>query len=49
MRKDTLVQFLDTGWYTEATIYHTGYVYWCEGNTDFDTGITKFFCFTLES
>ena len=26
-----LEQFLDTGWYNEATLYLNGYTYWCEG------------------
>ncbi len=24
-------QFLDTGWFSEATLYLNGYTYWCEG------------------
>ncbi len=43
MTKETLTQFLDTGWYTEATLFYNGYIYWFEGCTDFDTDITKFF------
>ena len=25
-----LDQFLDTGWYSEATLYLNGHIYWCE-------------------
>lgn len=28
-----LVQFLDTGWYSEATLYFNGYIYWCEAQS----------------
>jgi ferritin len=38
-------QFLDTGWYSEASIYYNGYIYWCESDTDFETKITKFFVY----
>ena len=34
--------FLDTGWYMESTIYYNGFIYWCEAQTDSDTGITHF-------
>lgn len=30
MINGTLEQFLDTGWYTECTLYYKGYLYWCE-------------------
>ena len=30
-----LEQFLDTGWYNEATLYLNGYTYWCEGSWDY--------------
>ena len=30
-----LEQFLDTGWYNEATLYLNGYTYWCEGSQDY--------------
>lgn len=33
--------FLDTGWYTESTLFLNGYVYWFEATTD--NGITTFF------
>ena len=26
-----LEQFLDTGWFNEATLYLNGFTYWCEG------------------
>ncbi len=29
-----LNQFLDNGWFNEATLYYKGYVYWCEGCWD---------------
>ena len=29
-----LEQFLDTGWFSEATLYYKGYTYWCEGGRD---------------
>lgn len=29
-----LSQFLDTGWFSEATLYYKGYTYWCEGVWD---------------
>lgn len=35
--------FLDTGWYMESTIYYNGFIYWCEAQTNSDTGITHFF------
>ena len=35
--------FLDTGWYSESTIFYNGYVYWCEASTDPATNITHFF------
>ena len=36
-------QFLDTGWYTESTLYYNGYAYWFEATTDQYTGATHFF------
>lgn len=42
MINGTIEQFLDTGWYSEATLFYNGRIYWFEGNTDFETGITKF-------
>lgn len=38
-----LEQFLDTGWYSEATLYYNGYIYWCEAQYNANTKITKFF------
>lgn len=29
-----LEQFLDTGWFNEATLYLNGFTYWCEGYWD---------------
>ncbi|MDO4178774.1 MAG: hypothetical protein Q4D21_06230 [Phascolarctobacterium sp.] len=29
MKNGYLEQFLDTGWYTDATLYFNGYIYWC--------------------
>ena len=29
-----LEQFLDTGWFSEATLFYKGYIYWCEGGLD---------------
>ena len=26
-----LEQFLDTGWFSESTLYYNGHTYWCEG------------------
>ena len=26
-----LEQFLDTGWFNEATLFYNGHTYWCEG------------------
>ena len=34
MINGNLEQFLDTGWFSEATIYYNGYIYWCEGYTN---------------
>ena len=31
----SLSQFLDTGWFSEATLYYKGYTYWCEGDWDY--------------
>ncbi len=27
-------QFLDTGWYSEATLYYNGYIYWHEAQAN---------------
>ena len=29
-----LEQFLDTGWFNEATLFYKGYIYWCEAQFD---------------
>ncbi len=31
-----LEQFLDTGWFSEATLYYKGYTYWCEGTYNYN-------------
>lgn len=33
MKNGYLGNFLDTGWYSESTLYYKGYIYWCEGYT----------------
>lgn len=33
--------FLDTGWYTESTLFFNGHVYWFEATTE--NGVTTFF------
>lgn len=38
-----LSHFLDTGWYSESTLYYKGFVYWCEGYTDEPIGKSVFF------
>lgn len=38
-----LDQFLDTGWYSEATLYYNGFIYWCEAQLNVSTNITSFF------
>ncbi len=38
-----LDQFLDTGWFTEATLFYNGYIYWCEGVWVNDFTLMKFF------
>lgn len=42
MINGTIEQFLDTGWYSEATIFYNGYIYWCEANKDNKTELTTF-------
>ena len=41
--------FLDTGWYMESTLYYCGRVYWCEGFTDSETGLSTFFVDSWEA
>lgn len=31
-----LDQFLDTGWYTESTIYYKGHIFWCESDNSLE-------------
>ena len=38
-----LDQFLDTGWFSESTLFYNGNIYWCEAQLDPDTGITTFY------
>ena len=35
--------FLDTGWFTEATLFYNGYIYWFEGFTDTESNTCTFF------
>lgn len=37
-----LEQFLDTGWFSEATLFFDGNVYWFEGDTNPHTRETEF-------
>ena len=41
MINGSLEQFLDTGWYSEATLYYRGFSYWCEAQWD-DNKIAHF-------
>ncbi len=43
MINGNLEQFLDTGWYSEASLFLNGYVYWCEAQLDQASGVTTFF------
>lgn len=43
MINGTLEQFLDTGWYSESTLYFDGYIYWLESQYDNDTKMNNFF------
>lgn len=36
MINGNLEQFLDTGWFSEATLYYNGFVYWFEAQTEGD-------------
>lgn len=42
MKNGNIDAFLDTGWYSESTLFYNGYVYWFEGYTDFDSRISTF-------
>ncbi len=48
MINGNLNQFLDTGWYSEATLYYYGYTYWCEAQWNND-GIAHFFVYKYPS
>ena len=43
MKNGSLDQFLDTGWYSEATLFYNGHIYWCEAQHSTDKNITTFF------
>ena len=43
MINGNLDQFLDTGWYSECTLYLDGYIYWCEDQYDSENSLHKFF------
>lgn len=45
MINGNLEQFLDTGWFSEATLYLNGYTYWLEGS--FDRTVDKPFHFKV--
>ncbi len=45
MINGSMEQFLDTGWYSEATLYFNGYIFWCEATTD---SLTHEVCFIVE-
>ena len=43
MINGNIEQFLDTGWFNEATLFYNGYIYWCESYYDFDKECSTFF------
>lgn len=43
MINGNLEQFIDTGWFTEATLYLNGFVYWCEAQYDVEKHENHFF------
>lgn len=43
MKNTEVEQFIDTGWYSEATLYLQGYIYWCEAQKDPNSEETHFF------
>ena len=43
MINGSLEQFLDTGWFSEATVFYNGYLYWCEAVFDETTRKNTFF------
>ena len=45
-----LEQFLDSGWYNEATLFYKGYIYWCEGTWDIiQNNIFNFFVYRFKA
>ncbi|MBQ4186640.1 MAG: hypothetical protein II642_02025 [Firmicutes bacterium] len=38
-----LEQFLDTGWYSESTLFYNDYIYWCEAQSSFSSDSITFF------
>lgn len=42
MINGNLEQFLDTGWYSEATLFYDGHIYWCEASYDPELGISTY-------
>ncbi|GEM_PF-1065040 len=43
MINGSIEQFLDTGWFSESTLYLNGHIYWCEAQSNFKTHIHRFF------
>ena len=43
MNSRSLEQFLDTGWFSEATLFYNGCIYWCEASYDEKTETNTFF------
>lgn len=43
MINGNLQDFLDSGWYTESTLYYNGFIYWFEASTNPESNITHFF------
>lgn len=44
MINGNIEQFLDTGWFSEATLYYHGYTYWCEAQQN-DHKVSHFFVY----
>ena len=44
MINGNIEQFLDTGWFSEATLYYRGFSYWCEAYLN-DQNNTHFFVY----
>ena len=42
MINGNLEQFLDTGWFTDATLFLNGYIYWCESRFDENAKVSNF-------